>query len=72
MEFLIPELNPFDWKPIFTGAHSRNPTVTDVKWLSESRLVAANRQAAKLYLLEKTATGWSNIFTLDTVFNGGQ
>jgi hypothetical protein len=70
MELLIPELNPFDWKPIFTGTQSRNPTVTGVKWLSESRLVTANRQAAKMYLLEETDTELSIIFTLDTVFNG--
>jgi hypothetical protein len=70
MEFLIPELNPYDWKPIFTGTHSRNPTVTDVKFISATRLVAANRQAAKLYLIEKGDTGFKILYTLDTVFDG--
>ncbi len=70
MEFLIPELNPYDWKPIFTGTHSRNPTVTDVKFISATRLVAANRQAAKLYLIEKGDTGFKMLYTLDTVFDG--
>lgn len=70
MEFLIPELNPYDWKPIFTGTHSRNPTVTDVKFISATRLVAANRQAAKLYLIEKTTSGFHILHTLDTVFDG--
>jgi hypothetical protein len=70
MEFLIPELNPYDWKPIFTGTHSRNPTVTDVKFISATRLVTANRQAAKLYLIEKTTSGFHILHTLDTVFDG--
>jgi hypothetical protein len=70
MEFLIPELNPYDWKPIFTGAISRNPTVTDVKFISPTRLIAANRQAAKLYLIEKSDSGFKILYTLDTVFDG--
>jgi hypothetical protein len=70
MEFLIPELNPYDWKPIFSGPHSRNPTVTDVKFISENRLVAANRQAAKLYLIEKITSGFHILHTLDTIIDG--
>ena len=51
MELELKEPNKFEWKPLFTGSASRNTTVTDVKFISPTRIITANRQDAKIYLM---------------------
>lgn len=50
-------------KPIYQGSDSRYPTMTDVKWLSETRLLAAHRYAGKLYILNLRGDDYEIIST---------
>jgi hypothetical protein len=68
MELELREPNKFDWKPLFTGSMSRNPTVTDVKFIGSTRIVTANRQDAKFYLIDISSE--AVLSTTDSVFDG--
>jgi hypothetical protein len=50
-------------KVIYQGAYSRIPSMTDVRWLSDTRLVAAHRYAGKVYLIDLSDKGYSIIST---------
>jgi len=54
MEYIIDETIPTFWKQgyFFFGDQKRIATVTDVKFISDSKLIVAHRAAAKLYLVE--------------------
>jgi len=54
MEIIFDEIIPIFWKQGFFnfGDQKRIATVTDVKFISDTKLIVAHRAAAKLYLVE--------------------
>ena len=54
MEFIFNETIPKFWTQGYFnfGNQKRIATVTDVKFISENKLIVAHRAAAKLYLIE--------------------
>jgi hypothetical protein len=55
-------------KVIYQGTYSRMSTMTDVKWLSDTRLVAAHRYAGKVYLIDLSDKGYSIISTYNHTY----
>jgi len=54
MEYIFNEIIPTYWKQgyFYLGNQKRIATVTDVKFLSDDKLIVAHRAAAKLYLVK--------------------
>jgi len=54
MEYIFNEIIPTYWKQgyFWLGKQKRIATVTDVKFLSDNKLIVAHRAAAKLYLVQ--------------------
>lgn len=49
---------------IYQGpSHSRLPTMTDVKWMSVDRIIAAHRYAGKIYIIDITGDSYDIITT---------
>jgi hypothetical protein len=45
-------------KSLYQGLHTRYASMTDVKWISKSKLIAAHRYAGKLYCIERSDTDY--------------
>jgi len=54
MEYIFNDIIPIYWKQGYFsfGSQKRIATVTDVKFISDNKLIVAHRAAAKLYLIE--------------------
>ena len=54
MEYIFNEIIPTYWKQGYFsfGSQKRIATVTDVKFISDNKLIVAHRGAAKLFLIE--------------------
>jgi hypothetical protein len=71
MEYIFNEIIPANWKQgyFFFGDQKRIATVTDVKFISDTKVVVAHRAAAKLYLIEINNTTYKIIDSLLLKYN---